>query len=93
MKIKTSILALTKAFFILLVICCFLSRCNNNRNWNVKKGQIWIKEYNVENPYEQVERDTIIILEVWGDFVKYKRHGEIQSDNKYWIPVNARLLK
>ena len=90
MKTNTSILALTKAFFILLVMCCFLS-CK--QGWNVKKGQIWIKEYNLGNPYEQVERDTIIILEVCGDFVKFKRNGKIQSDDKYWIPVNARLLK
>ena len=31
MKTKTSILALTKAFFILLVMCCFLSSCTENQ--------------------------------------------------------------
>ena len=30
MKTKTSILTLTKAFFILLVMCCFFS-CNKNK--------------------------------------------------------------
>lgn len=30
MKTKTSILALTKAFFILLVMCCF--SCSNDKN-------------------------------------------------------------
>ena len=31
MKTKISILALTKAFFILLVMCCFLSSCTDNQ--------------------------------------------------------------
>ena len=29
MKTKTSILVATKVFFILLVMCCFLSSCHN----------------------------------------------------------------
>jgi len=36
MKTKTSILALTKAFFILFVSCCLLTSCQNVFVWTVK---------------------------------------------------------
>lgn len=36
MKTKTSILAVTKAFFILLVSCCLLTSCQNVFVWTVK---------------------------------------------------------
>lgn len=36
MKTKTSILAATKAFFILLVSCCLLTSCQNVFVWTVK---------------------------------------------------------
>jgi hypothetical protein len=36
MKTKTSILALTKAFFILLVSCCLLTSCQSVFVWTVK---------------------------------------------------------
>ena len=36
MKTKTSILALTKAFFILLVSCCLLTSCQNVFVWTIK---------------------------------------------------------
>ena len=36
MKTKASILAVTKAFFILLVSCCLLTSCQNVFVWTVK---------------------------------------------------------
>lgn len=75
----------------LLILTILLSSCE--QGWNVKKGQIWIKEYNVDNPYEKVIRDTLVILETSGEYAKYIRNGEIESCEKFWVPVNARLLK
>lgn len=46
MKTKTSILALTKAFFILLVMCCF-SSCET-KNTSVKSTDVTISGRPVE---------------------------------------------
>ena len=74
-----------------LLCAVFLVGCR--QGWNVEAGQTWVKEYNIDNPYEPIQRDTIYIIEVIGDHVQFKRHGELMSDDKYWIPVNARLVK
>lgn len=63
------------------------------QGYKVQEGQIWIKEYNTENPFEQIQRDTIVIMSVKGEYCQYKKHGEVYSDRRYWIPVNGRLLK
>jgi hypothetical protein len=60
---------------------------------NVRAGQIWVKEYDCDNPFEECKRDTVYIIEVRGEYAKYKRHGRIMSEDVYWIPVNARRIK
>jgi hypothetical protein len=59
----------------------------------VRPGQIWVKEYDIDNPFVQPKRDTVKILDVKGEHVLFTRHGDTLSDKKYWIPVNARLIK
>ena len=59
----------------------------------IEVGQIWIKEYNTDNPFEEIDRETVEILRVSGKWVKYKREGRIGSCEDYLIPVNARRLK
>ena len=39
MKTKTSILALTKVFFILLVSCCLFSSCSHPRNGEIVRDK------------------------------------------------------
>ena len=52
MKTKTSILALTKAFFILLVMCCFFS-CSSNFGTN------YIYKWKLAVVYTNGEKDTV----------------------------------
>lgn len=83
----------TKLSYALYTLLCAVFLIGCRQGWNVEAGQTWVKEYNVNNPYEPIERDTIVIIDVIGDYVQYKRNGELMSDDKYWIPVNARLIK
>jgi len=62
MKTKTSILALTKAFFILLVMCCF-SSCSNS-NVETKTTDIQVGSYS--SKIKVVEIDSCEYL--WGDW-------------------------
>lgn len=62
MKTKTSILVLTKAFFILLVMCCF-SSCKES---NVKTSSTGIIVGNNINEIKIVEIDSCEYL--WGDW-------------------------
>ena len=52
MKTKTSILAVTKAFFILLVMCCFLS-CSSNFGTN------YTYKWKLAVIYTNGEKDTV----------------------------------
>jgi hypothetical protein len=78
MKTKTSILALTKAFFILLVMCCLFS-CNNGKGkistdvqvidgceYIVSRnsyGNVVSHKGNCNNPiHKQVIHDTIYVV-------------------------------
>ena len=83
----------TKLSYALYALLCAVYLMGCRQGWNVKAGQIWVKEYNIDNPYEPIKRDTIVIIDVIGDYAQYKRNGKLMSDNKYWIPVNGRLLK
>ena len=77
MKTKTSIFALTKAFFILLVSCCLFS-CSTNLNMEVKeieqvtrvessnfpdKGKYWVvgENYNFFTNRQYTVGDTLFI--------------------------------
>lgn len=53
MKTKTSILALNKAFFILLFMCCFLS-CSVSTSENKKANESNIKDNVVKNQGIQI---------------------------------------
>jgi hypothetical protein len=60
MKTKTSILALTKAFFILLVMCCF-SSCHNHINEytvvkSIKANTVGKQKYRVELDFYMVNQ-------------------------------------
>lgn len=94
MKTKTSILALTKAFFILLVMCCLFS-CNNGKGkistdvriidgceYIVSRnsyGNVVSHKGNCSNPiHKQVIHDTIYV-------VKVKQHITVEniSSNRF----------
>ena len=69
------------------LLCAVLfSSCSDE----VQEGQIWVKEYNLENPYEPIERDTVIILEVVNGYAKYKRDGkQIVNNSSVCIVCSA----
>ena len=62
---------------------------------SVKVGQVWIKEYYKDNPYKKIDRDTIDIIGVKGDYVLYvdRETGDTLSDGKHWVVVCGRKLK
>ena len=62
MKTKTSILTVTKAFFILLVMCCF-SSCSKS-NVEIKTTDIQVGSYS--SKIKVVEIDSCEYL--WGDW-------------------------
>lgn len=75
MKTKTSILALTKAFFILLVMCCLFSSCKNETQYDglvltdEGTGKKYLLKHNVGDNYfidEQViqisGKDTTLVF-------------------------------
>ena len=75
MKTKTSILALTKAFFILLVMCCLFSSCEDGNKYDglvltdENTGKKYLLKHNVGDTYmidEQVlqisGKDTTLVF-------------------------------
>jgi hypothetical protein len=62
---------------------------------NIKVGQVWVKEYDTDNPYKEVRRDTIVIIDVKDDYCLYvnKNTGDTISDTKHWAIVCARKIK
>ena len=73
MKTKTSILALTKAFFILLVMCCF-SCIPQNNSIDTSKRLSSGKEYRIE---------IIDSCEYIGYYSGYGYHLEHKGNCKY----------
>ena len=76
MKTKTSILAVTKAFFILLVMCCFSCKPQNNSidNVDTTKRLSSGNEYRIE---------IIDSCEYIGYYTGYGYHLEHKGDCKY----------
>lgn len=56
-------------------------------------GQIWVYGRDIENPFETTKRDTLYVLEVRGEYVKYKHNGRIRSNKIYWFKVGSRRIK
>jgi hypothetical protein len=75
-------LRFTNATFI---VCCILlcavyltgcCDCNNSNSIfydNVSAGQIWIYEANQNNPFEEVIRDTMIVIDVRGTMFNIRK--------------------
>lgn len=79
-----------KIYIIPLVyVMMFLCACRQN---NIQAGQVWIKSYYVDNPYRQVETDTLYILDVKGEYMKYRIGNMIESDNTCMLMYNAKLI-
>lgn len=57
---------------------------------NVKPGQVWVR--NAKDPFKP-KSDTIYILEVNGDYSKYRMNGKEDSDKNFWVVYNAELIK
>lgn len=94
MKLKLKeILLLIWVLVIITAFVIYSVKMYKKFNPNIKVGQIWVKEYNIDNPYEEVERDTIVILDVNGDYALYTKNGHTYSIKLFSIPVNGRLIK
>jgi len=79
MKTKTSILALTKAFFILLISSCLLVSCTQEKSISINESsenRIKLKEVRVINGYRYsiIEVDSIEYLtQDKGGFVRLSK--------------------
>lgn len=67
MKNKTSILALTKAFFLLLVSSCLLVSCTQEKSTLINENsenRIKLKEVRIINGYRYsiIEVDSVVVL-------------------------------
>lgn len=87
-------------FLIILMICVIvmigmLISSYIYHHPNVKAGQVWVKEYFIDDPYREVRRDTIVIINTKGDYCLYinKSSGDTVSDTKHWAVICARRLK
>jgi hypothetical protein len=85
MKTKTSILALTKAFFILLVMCCF-SSCTNELS---KDSVFIVEEINLLNKHEALY--TMTDRNKYGNW-KFNIYFT-DSINKFSVGDTVRLVK
>ena len=88
MKNKLSFYHITPAFAYLL-LCFVLCACNPS----VEAGQIRVKSYFVDNPFKQTQTDTLYILEVKGEWMKYKKGNKIDSDRLSLFRHNAKCIK
>jgi hypothetical protein len=98
--------------FILLYAVFVTSCCNYNcdketlNNTEVRAGQMWVYEHYPENPFEKPIIDTCYVIEVRGDYIKYKKNGKIltESDsiinvewigysNTFWFKLGSRRIK
>jgi hypothetical protein len=73
--------------------CCELSNNKQIFNDEVSAGQIWVYEMNTKNPFEEIVRDTMYVIDVRGDYVQYKKEGIIRSMSINWFIVGSRRIK
>jgi len=92
--IKKSPIVMGIFYFLMIGLLIFnIVWLYHKRHPNIKAGQVWVKEYNLDNPYKKIERDTIRVLEVKNDYALYVRGHDTISDRCIWIPINARLIE
>ena len=67
---------------------------------SIEVGEVWVYEYNVDNPYETVTRDTLLIVSDSGDYVQYRvfgeghsKQGDIKNKSKRSIYGFGRRIK
>ena len=56
-------------------------------------GQVWVFEMNTENPFLEVKRYTLFVLDVRGDYVQYKQNGIIRNSKTSMFKVVNRKIK
>lgn len=88
MKPKLSIKFLNLSC-VSFMLCLVLCSCNPS----VEAGQVWVKSYFVDNPFEKTQTDTLYILEVKGDWMKYKKGNRIDSDRLSLFRRNSKRIK
>jgi len=92
---KTKILKSARfIFFIIGLIMLFFSF------WypqifapKIEAGQVWVHEYNKDNPFKEIKRDTAIVLDVKYDYVKYVEGKDTNSCSSDWFILCAKQIK
>jgi len=95
-----------KLTFILFIVVCLSMMAmavytlrNTNRRLmktdvKLEVGQVWVAEYNLDNPYKKVQRDTLKILDLKNDYILYLKNGkDTCSDKRFWFLISTRLVK
>lgn len=83
-------------YLLIISILCIIGILINihiHMHPNVRKGDIWVKEFDTDNPFEEVKRDTLHIIDVKGDYCLYINNGDTISDTKHWTVICGRRIK
>lgn len=59
---------------------------------NIENGQIWIKEYVKETPYNKGVYDTVEVIDVIDDFSLIKHNGDTLVWETDIVKLNRKLL-
>lgn len=72
----------------LVCVILFLYACKKN----IQAGQVWIISYYVDDPFRQTEIDTIYILDVKREYIKYRIGDRISSSHISILKYDAKLI-
>jgi hypothetical protein len=89
MRMLNKILKQMKNKSLIIFVLCF--SCNITPN--VQRGQVWTKSFFVDNPFEKTQTDTLVIIDVKGNFVQYRTKNGIYSDRISFFEHNAKRIK
>lgn len=81
---------------ILLVVIAVLIHRLHDINQGIRDelevGQVWVYDYD-KNPFKNVRRDTMRIVDIKGDYVQYELRGKLDSSDKYLFKIGSRRIK
>jgi len=89
----------TVVIVIVLILAYFFSGDTDrshydDNNIDIVHGQVWVYEFgDAENPFEEVRRDTVVVLDVIGDYVLYSQRGCTFNGTKDYFLLGSRRIK
>lgn len=82
----------TIVLFAILIYCVY--DFTKPYTTNFEKGQVWVYEYQPDNPFNNATIDTNVIIDVKGDYIMYKNSWEDSAvQSKRYFLIGSRLIK